>query len=198
MNAIDNVVDDKRIASNDAERLVRLHGARILDVRTTTEFRAAHIPGSYNVPLDQIAEHAVELSRVDEPVILVCRSGARAARAEAALRMCGMTHAKIMQGGIVEWEATGLPVRRDASRWDLERQVRFTAGLIVLLSVVGGLLIDSTLYLVAGAIGAGLVGAALTNTCMMGMLLLRLPFNRTAPTCTVGDSVAGFVGSKSG
>src|SRR5690242_8012305 len=55
----------------------------ILDVRTPAEFEAAHIPGSYNVPLDQLPEHAGELGSVlGGPAILVCRSGARARQAE--------------------------------------------------------------------------------------------------------------------
>ena len=59
----------------------------ILDVRTPAEYEAAHIPGSYNVPLDQLPEHASALgSAIGEPAILVCRSGARARQAEQALR----------------------------------------------------------------------------------------------------------------
>jgi rhodanese-related sulfurtransferase len=48
---------------------------RILDVRTPAEFETAHIPGSYNVPLDLLREHRDELARhIDEDVVLVCRS----------------------------------------------------------------------------------------------------------------------------
>ncbi|MFP5373140.1 MAG: rhodanese-like domain-containing protein, partial [Actinomycetes bacterium] len=54
-------------------------GPRLIDVRTPGEFEAAHIPGSYNVPLDVLREHRDELAaRLDEQVVLVCRSGQRA------------------------------------------------------------------------------------------------------------------------
>ncbi|MEP6296807.1 MAG: rhodanese-like domain-containing protein, partial [Ilumatobacter sp.] len=51
---------------------------RILDVRTFGEFDSVHIPGSYNVPLDTLGEHARDLASLDHPVVLVCKSGARA------------------------------------------------------------------------------------------------------------------------
>ena len=54
-------------------------GPRVLDVRNPAEFRTVHIPGSCNVPLDLLREHRGELSRhLDQDVVLICRSGARA------------------------------------------------------------------------------------------------------------------------
>lgn len=182
----------------DAYKLVRERGARLLDVRTSSEYASMHIPGSYNVPLDQIAEHARELARVQEPVILVCRSGARAQKAEGTLRTCGMATAHVLNGGILAWKGADLPVRHGEARWDIERQVRFVAGMIVFLSTLSGAFIHPGFFAVAGAIGAGLVFAAVSNTCMMGMLLLRLPYNRTAPACSVSDSVQGFIAHDAG
>ncbi|MDG1786336.1 MAG: rhodanese-like domain-containing protein [Ilumatobacter sp.] len=46
-------------------------GLRILDVRSGAEFASVHIGGSYNVPLDTLAEHASDLADVDHPVVLV-------------------------------------------------------------------------------------------------------------------------------
>ena len=64
----------------------------MLDVRTPGEFENRHIAGAYNVPLDQLAEHAPELRAVSGGlVILVCQSGQRANRAEALLHQAGMT-----------------------------------------------------------------------------------------------------------
>ena len=177
----------------EAFNQTRTRGARLLDVRTPGEFAQAHIPGSYNVPLDQIVEHAQELSTVDEPVIIVCRSGARATKAQATLAVCGKKDASVLEGGIVAWRGARLPLREGSRRWDIERQVRFVAGLLVALSTAAGFLLQPALYALAGAVGTGLVIAALTNTCLMGQILLRLPFNQTAPLCTVDDSVRSFV-----
>ena len=66
---------------------------RIIDVRTPGEFDSVHIPGAYNVPLDLLREHRDEiLAHIDEDVVLVCRSGQRAAQAEGTLRAAGLTN----------------------------------------------------------------------------------------------------------
>jgi len=156
------------------------HTPRILDVRTPAEFETAHIPSSYNVPLDLLREHRAKLSaHLDENVVLVCRSGARATQAEQSLAEAGLSNVKVLTGGILAWQAADAPVNRGALRWDLERQVRFVAGLVMLLSIAVSVFVPSVRY-VAGAVGLGLALAALTNTCLMGMLLARLPYNRGA------------------
>ena len=62
---------------------------RILDVRTGGEFDSIHIAGSYNVPLDTLGEHARDLADVEHPVVLVCKSGARADQAHGTLTGAG-------------------------------------------------------------------------------------------------------------
>jgi rhodanese-related sulfurtransferase len=151
---------------------------RLLDVRTPGEFEAFHIPGSYNVPLGLLKEHREELRRhLDEDVVLICRSGARATQAEQTLAGTGLPNLKVLTGGIMAWQAAHAPIAQGEPRWDLERQVRLVAGSIVLVSVLGSLFVPQAKW-VAGFIGAGLTFAAVTNTCAMGMLLGKLPYNR--------------------
>lgn len=169
------------------DRLGSPEAPLLLDVRTPAEFAAAHIPGSYNVPLDTLREHRDELRRHLDEVVLVCRTGGRAAAAERALADAGMTNVHVLDGGIVAWERAGAPLNRGRATWDLERQVRLAAGGLVAAGVLGSLAVPGLRWL-SGAVGAGLVIAALTNTCAMGMLLSRLPFNR-APACDAGDLV---------
>jgi rhodanese-related sulfurtransferase len=165
---------------------------RVVDVRTPGEFQTVHLPGAYNVPLDLLREHRDEIvSHVDQDVVLVCRSGQRAAQAEETLRKAGLTNVHILDGGITDWEAKGFTVNRGAQRWDLERQVRLVAGVIVAVSVLASVVVPGVEWL-AFAIGAGLSVAALTNTCAMGMLLARLPYNRGA-TCDVRTIVEKLV-----
>src|SRR5690606_11859786 len=167
---------------------------RVLDVRTPGEFETAHIAGAYNVPLDLLREHRDEIARhLDQDVILVCRSGQRAAQAEETLRAAGLTNVHILEGGITAWEAQGFDVVRGRQRWDLERQVRLVAGAIVLFSVLASVVVPG-LQWVAAAIGGGLMFAALTNTCAMGMLLAKLPYNRGA-TCDARTIVAQLIDS---
>ena len=155
---------------------------RILDVRTAGEFEVVHIPGAYNVPLDLLREHRDEIrSHLDDQVVLVCRSGQRATQAEQALSEAGLSNVHILDGGMNAWEAHGGSVSRGAQRWDLERQVRLVAGSIVALSILVSIVIPGLKWL-AFAMGAGLAITALTNTCLMGMALAKLPYNRGA-TC---------------
>lgn len=171
-------------ATIDSHDLSRLLGSatppRVLDVRTPGEFETAHIAGAYNVPLDLLREHRDEIvTHLDEDVVLVCRSGQRAAAAEESLRDAGLSNVHILDGGISAWEARGFAVNRGAARWDLERQVRLVAGSIVLTSILGSIAAPGLKWL-AGAVGGGLTFAALSNTCAMGMLLSKLPYNRGA------------------
>ena len=46
----------------------------IIDVRTDAEYTQEHIPGSFHVPLDTIAEHKQALAKIGKPVTFVCRS----------------------------------------------------------------------------------------------------------------------------
>ncbi|GAA3778665.1 rhodanese-like domain-containing protein [Micromonospora maritima] len=162
---------------------------RLIDVRTPGEFEAAHVPGAYNVPLDLLKEHREELrSHLDEDVVLICRSGVRAGQAGQALGTVGLPNVRVLDGGMLAWQATNAPVVQGRPRWDLERQVRLVAGSIVLAAVVGSVFVPGLKW-VAAFIGAGLTFAALTNTCAMGMLLGKLPYNRGA-SCDL-DTIVG-------
>lgn len=63
----------------------------------------------------------------------------------------------------------------------MERQVRFTAGTLVLLGLALGLLVHPAFQFVSAATAGGLVFSALTDTCGMAALLARLPHNRARP-----------------
>ena len=152
----------------------------LIDVRTPGEFETVHIAGAYNVPLDLLRKHCEDVSaHLNQDVVLVCRSGQRATQADEVLRKSGLTDVQVLDGGITAWEANGFAVNRGAQRWDLERQVRLVAGSIAAISVLSSIIIPRLKW-VAAAIGAGLAGGALTNTCAMGMVLTRLPYNRGA------------------
>lgn len=187
---LDAATLQQRLDSDDAPR--------VLDVRTPAEFETAHIPGSYNVPLDTLREHRAELRRhLDEDVVLVCRSGARAEQAERAFADAGLPGLRVLDGGMMSWEAAGAPVNRGRQTWELERQVRLVAGGLVAASVIGSAAAPRLKW-VAAAIGTGLTGAALTNTCAMGMMLSRMPWNRSAgEPCDVDSLVQALADSGS-
>lgn len=172
---------------------------RILDVRTASEFENAHIAGAYNVPLNQLAEHAADLRAVtDGTVVLVCQSGRRAQEAEALLRKSGMPNARVLEGGMQAWLGEGLPTTRIRPRVSLERQVRIVAGGVVALGSMAALIVSPLWAVLPMAIGTGLVVAGLSDTCAMGMLLARLPYNRSAASCDTDSIVRRFIAADEG
>lgn len=168
---------------------------RVIDVRTPGEFADRHIPGSYNVPLPDLAEHRDELAaREGGPVVLVCESGRRAAMAETQLRDHGFDRVHVLDGGVVAWETEGLPLRRPdraGAPWAIERQVRLVAGGIVATAIAASVVWEPARF-VAGAVGAGLVFAAVTDTCAMGLALSRLPYNRGRGNCDLPTVVSAI------
>jgi rhodanese-related sulfurtransferase len=119
----------RTIDSTELRNLLRTPAPpRILDVRTPAEFESAHIAGSYNVPLDLLREHRDEVAGLlDQDVVLVCRSGQRAAQAEGTLRQAGLLNVHVLDGGILAWQAKGYAVNRGAG-CDLQTVVAELAG----------------------------------------------------------------------
>ena len=66
-------------------------GVTVLDVRTSQEFEAGHVPGAVNIPYDQVAARSAEVGLKGKPVLLYCRSGRRSAIAASELNKQGFT-----------------------------------------------------------------------------------------------------------
>lgn len=77
-------------------------GAVLLDVRTPQEYRAGHIPGSKNVPLQAIDKVASVAERKDTMLYVYCQSGARSRQAASALGRMGYTRVTNI-GGIAAY-----------------------------------------------------------------------------------------------
>ena len=171
---------------------------RLLDVRMPSEFENGHIAGAYNVPLDQLHDHAHEVRAARGAVVLICQSGQRAQKAEALLRSSGMANVHVLDGGVKAWLAAGHQVRRIRARVSLERQVRIAAGAMVAAGSIAALTVSPLWMLLPAFVGTGLVFAGLTDTCAMGMLLARLPYNRAVATCDTEAIVRQFLADDGG
>lgn len=161
----------------------------LVDVRTPGEFGEAHIDGSLNVPLHEVADRIEEIRDAanGRQVALVCRTGQRAEKAREALGGKLDCEMHILPGGVVAWEREGLPLNRGEGVMSLERQVRIAAGSLVVVGVSLGVLLHPGFLGLAGFVGAGLVFAGVTDTCGMGMVLARMPWNqsRDGAACAV-------------
>lgn len=172
------------VALGTDQARTRLHELTVIDVRTPAEYASGHLPGALNIPLDQVRRALPEIRHAAErgDVLVVCASGARSENACKLLAEQGITTATLA-GGTGAWAAEGHDLHQPAAcdtraGWSMERQVRFTAGSLVLLGLVLGVLVHPALLLISAGVAGGLVFSALTNTCGMAVMLGKLPHNR--------------------
>lgn len=165
----------------------RLPELTVIDVRTPAEYASGHLPGALNIPLDDLrrALPALEDAASRGGLLVVCASGNRSGNACRVLAEHGITAANLT-GGTGAWAADGHELHRPEGTartvWGMERQVRFTAGSIVLLGLVLGAVVHPAFQLLSAGIAGGLVYSALSNTCGMALVLGKLPFNRPRGT----------------
>ena len=159
----------------------------LIDVRTPVEFREVHVEVARNVPLDQLDPAGLMQGRsgsADEPLYVICRSGSRGQQACEKFLKAGFSSVVNVDGGTLACIEAGLPVVRGKKAISLERQVRIAAGSLVLLGAVLGWFVHPALIGLSAFVGAGLVFAGITDTCGMGLMLARMPWNQVSKDST--------------
>ncbi|HQP92264.1 MAG TPA: DUF2892 domain-containing protein, partial [Candidatus Omnitrophota bacterium] len=134
-----------------------------------------------------------ELSQSKQRYIVFCHSGNRSPMAADMLLQSGIQGVKVMQGGITAWKKANLPLIKGEGGVSLERQVRLIAGSLVFSGIILSWLAHWAFIFVPLFVSCGLIYAGLTDNCMMGMLLMKLPYNKKlyktklgGGTCSVG------------
>jgi rhodanese-related sulfurtransferase len=156
----------------------------LVDVRMPTEFRQVHIRGARNYPLDSLDPQAITKSRSGgsgEPIYLICKSGGRSSKALQKFMDAGVENVIEVEGGTSAWVNAGLPVNRGKKAMSLECQVRTLVGFLTLLGALLGLLVHPYLIVIPAMMGAGLMFSGITDSCAMGMMLSKMPWNQAAP-----------------
>ena len=92
------------IGSADNVKAAMEAGALLVDVREESDFVAGHIPGAINIPIRTLAQNLDKIP-VDQPVIVYCGSGLRAAQAVVALQVLGYDNVKSFPGSWRAWTA---------------------------------------------------------------------------------------------
>ena len=153
---------------------------QLVDVRTPAEFGEVHVPGALNVPLADVASHLSELKAKSEqgPIVLMCRTKNRIKLAYDQLNQFGVNNCHLLEGGIVAWKVAGHPVVQGERAISLEGQVRMVAGAMIVLGVILGVTVNPWFLAIPAGVGAGLFQAGYTDSCLMGTILAKLPFNR--------------------
>jgi len=92
-------------------QIMNQQGALLLDVREPSEYSAIHAPDAKLIPLGQINSRLKEIETYkDKPIVVICRSGRRSAKAVSILQEAGYTQVSNVKGGMLEWESNGLKV----------------------------------------------------------------------------------------
>jgi rhodanese-related sulfurtransferase len=103
------------VGTNEAVRLINRERAVLIDVSEPDEFAQGHAAGARNVPLNSL-QGAKELpSNKQLPLVLMCSTGARAARAAGELRKLGHERATALAGGLKAWREANLPLEKSAA-----------------------------------------------------------------------------------
>jgi uncharacterized membrane protein YdjX (TVP38/TMEM64 family)/rhodanese-related sulfurtransferase len=84
----------------------------VVDVRQPDEYTAlpGHLPGAINVPLADVGRHSAELNARKCPVVVVCKTDRRSAKAAEELLAAGLTDVLVLRGGTDAWHRQGLPL----------------------------------------------------------------------------------------
>ncbi len=185
-------MDVRTITPREFEDLRRRGNAvDLIDVRTPVEYREIHAGPARLIPLDTLDPDAIIRDRNGskyELLCTICRTGGRGQRAAEKFHAAGYTNVVNVEGGTVAWERAGLPVVRGKKAVSLERQVRIAAGSLVVLGTVMGAFLHPDFLGLAAFVGGGLIFAGVTDTCGMGMVLARMPWNRAGEAVTACSS----------
>lgn len=169
-------IDVKQLADKATAGNVNL-----IDVRMPTEYREVHAKPAKNFPLDSLDPKAITTEcngNSDQPIYVICKSGGRSSKAVQKFLDAGIENVVNVDGGTNAWVTAGLPVARGKKAISLDRQVRILAGFLALLGAILGYFVHPALVGLSGFIGAGLMFAGITDTCGMGMMLSKMPWNQ--------------------
>ena len=154
----------------------------LIDVRTPAEFRSIHVRGARNVPYERFdAKSIAERHNPAQPLYVICHSGTRSDKACQDLVAAGISEVIHVEGGTAACEKAGIEVVRGRKFISLERQIRIAAGLLIVTGVGLAYFVHPGFVGLSAFVGAGLVFAGVTDTCAMGMILARMPWNQGQP-----------------
>lgn len=174
-----NILQLTEIEAIALKQKLDLQEVILVDVRESGEYATEHIVGSISRPLSTFDQNPIA-NLEGKPLVICCQSGMRSSRASQKLLENGYDH-QVMQlkGGLSSWKAAGLKVQvRRIAPISLFRQVQIVAGSLVAIGTGLGVLVSPWFLLLSGFVGCGLVFAGVSNTCAMGMLLMKLPYNQ--------------------
>ncbi|MBD2198455.1 MULTISPECIES: rhodanese-like domain-containing protein [Calothrix] len=164
------------VSAQTLKQLVEQKAVTLIDVREPAEYAGEHIPGATLVSLSNFDPRKIPQ---DGSIVLYCRSGNRSAMAAQKLFSAGFATVTHLNGGIGAWKEAGYPTNINRKTpISLLRQVQIITGSSVLIGTLLGVVISPWFLILSGVMGVGLIYSGITDTCILGMMLAKLPYNK--------------------
>ena len=149
--------------------------AVLIDVRSPQEFEQGHVPQANNIPFGSmpLMHMLAEWSREAEgkPIYFICQSGGCSQHLLDELAQAGFYSAQSVAGGMVAWQALGLPIKNKEAPVPAvpnQRWMQLSAGLLVLLGCGLGLGVHKGFFVIPVVVAAELIFAGITGWYGLG------------------------------
>jgi rhodanese-related sulfurtransferase len=108
---LSTLISGKGLSPTEATIWINRRKAAVLDLRPASDFKIGHLPGSKHILAEQIPS-GIDKLKLDRnnPIILVCQSGANARKLVPELNKLGFSEVAVLDGGVQSWQAAALPL----------------------------------------------------------------------------------------
>jgi rhodanese-related sulfurtransferase len=108
---LSTLISGKGLSPTEATIWMNRRKAAVLDLRPASDFKIGHLPGSKHILAEQIPS-GIDKLKLDRnnPIILVCQSGANARKLVPELNKLGFSEVAVLDGGVQSWQAAALPL----------------------------------------------------------------------------------------
>ncbi len=103
----------RNISPKEAVLMMNRGHLLVIDVRDSADFVNGHIANAMNVPLSEIPDRLVSITKYKEkPILVNCQSGIRSGKACSVLKKNGFNDVYNLEGGITGWVEAKLPIMK--------------------------------------------------------------------------------------
>lgn len=160
------------------KKWLEMESVILVDVREAAEYAGERIQGATRVSLSNFEPRKIPLGE-GKKLVLYCQTGKRSAQAAQKLFVASFDEVTSLEGGLNAWKQAGYPIETSKNApMSIMRQVQIVAGSLVVTGTLLGAFVSPWFLILSGFIGSGLVFAGITNTCALGMLLAKMPWNQ--------------------
>ena len=104
----------RKVSAAEAVRLINREKAVLIDVSEISEFASGHAAGAKSIPLASLETTGDLPKNKALPLVVLCATGTRSARAVAILKKLGFENARALAGGLAAWREANLPLEKAA------------------------------------------------------------------------------------